>query len=60
MDIIFHSRKSLLFSNGKWWVKKESSNLFDVTMGSYDGVEVCELVGAFIFNEVCEDTAKAP
>ena len=52
MDIIFHSRKSLLFNNGNSWVKKESSNLFDVTMGSYDGAEVCELVGAFILNEL--------
>ena len=30
------------------WTKNDSSNLFDVTMGSYDGVEICELVGLFI------------
>ena len=24
--------------------------MFDVTMGSYDGAEVCELVGIFILN----------
>ena len=41
-----HSRKSLLFNNGTAWIKKKRS--FDVTMGSYDGAEVCELVGLFI------------
>ena len=29
------------------WIKKESG-LFDVTMGTYDGAEVCELVGSFL------------
>ena len=46
MEIIFHSRKSLLFSAGTDWMKRDSG-LFDVTMGSYDGAEVCELVGAY-------------
>ena len=30
------------------WVKRDSSNAFDVTMGRYDGAEICELVGLFI------------
>ena len=30
------------------WVKRDSSNAFDVTMGSNDGAEICELVGLFI------------
>ena len=46
INIIMHSRKSLLFNNGTAWIKKKRS--FDVTMGSYDGAEVCELVGLFI------------
>ena len=49
IDIIMHSRKSLLFNNGNAWIKKDNSS-FDVTMGSYDGAEVCELVGLFILN----------
>ena len=28
---------------------KKQSGLFDVTMGAYDGVEVCELVGTYMF-----------
>ena len=27
--------------------KNESSSCFDVTMGSYDGAEICELIGIF-------------
>ena len=45
-EVIFHSRKSLLFTADKDWVKKDTS-LFDVTMGSFDGAEVCELVGTY-------------
>ena len=42
-----HARKSLLFNKQQIWIKKESG-LFDVTMGAYDGAEVCELVGSFL------------
>ena len=45
--IIKHARKSLLYDNGEPWMEKDSG-LFDVTMDSYDGVEVCELVGTFL------------
>lgn len=46
-NIIMHSRKSLLFNAGNDWVKNNTSGLFDVTMGCYDGAEVCELVGTY-------------
>ena len=51
VDIIMHSRQSLLFTENSVWVKK-NNDLFDVTMGSYDGAEVCELVGLYLLNEV--------
>ena len=41
--IINHARKSLQ----QTWFKKESG-MFDVTMGAYDGAEVCELEGSFL------------
>ena len=47
--IIYHSRKSLLFSQEQTWMKKES-NLFDVSMGAYDVAEMCELLGIFLLN----------
>jgi len=50
-EIIHHSRKSLLFNNGETWMKKEG-NLFDVTMGAFDGAEVCELVGCYILSQI--------
>eukprot|EP00795_Rhopilema_esculentum_P006594 gene6594-biopygen8103 len=50
-NIIMHARKSLLFSKGNTWTKKDS-HMFDVTMGSFDGAEICELVGLFILNKL--------
>ena len=48
-ETIFHARKSLLYKEGEPWIKKQSNN-FDVTMGSYDGAEVCELIGIFMLS----------
>ena len=45
--VIKHSRKLLLFHLEQAWKKKESSSCFDVTMGSYDGAELCKLIGIF-------------
>ena len=53
-----HSRKSLLFHQDPAWVKKGDSRLFDVTMGSYNGAEVCELVGLYILNRLSEKYDK--
>ena len=50
--MISHARKSLLFRDGNAWVKKEGNPLFDVTMGSYDGAEVCELVGLYLLGKL--------
>ena len=48
--IIKHRRKSLLSYDNQTWNKKSSHDNFDVTMGSYDEAEVCELVGLFILH----------
>ena len=53
-SIIMHSRKSLLFADGSHWVKKEGDPDFDVTMGSYDGTELCEFVGLYILHRLGE------
>ena len=49
--IINHLRKSLPFNKQQARIKQESG-LFDVTMGAYDKVEVCELVGNFLLYQV--------
>ena len=33
-------------------MEKTKASCFDVTMGSYDGGKVCELVGAFILSKL--------
>ena len=54
VNIIHHSRKSLLFDKNRAWAKREGQGLFDVAMGSYDGAEVCELVGIFVLGQLPE------
>ena len=49
IEAIFHARKSLLYYNDEPWVKKGESN-FDISMGAYDGPEVCELIGIFMLS----------
>ena len=56
-EVIFHCRKSLLFHNGEAWVKNRGNPEFDVTMGSNDGAEICELVGIFLLSQIA---AKYP
>ena len=51
-EVILNSRKTLLFNRGEQWVKKEE--LFDVSMGAYDGAEVAELVGLLILSNLKE------
>ena len=52
--VIFHSRKSMLFTSNNSWMKKSGDPEFDVTMGSYDGAELCELVGLYILQTLGE------
>ena len=44
------ARKTLLFHEGIPWVKRSGNEDFDVPMGSFDGAEVWELLGAFLLN----------
>ena len=46
--IIKHCSKSLLFSNNQPWKKKDVEGCFNITMGNYNGTEICELVGIYI------------
>ena len=52
MNVIMHARKSLLFAQGQAWSKKDRGDMFDVTMGAYDGAEACEVVGAYILHKL--------
>ena len=50
--------KSLLFDNATAWTKNNLSSIFDVSMGSFDGAEVCELIGLFLLNNLSEKYGK--
>ena len=45
--LIKYCRKFLLFSNNEAWKKKQTESCFRVTIGSFDGAEVCKLVGIY-------------
>ena len=51
LHLIMHYRKSLLFGN-ETWEKKSTESCFDVTMGSFDGAEICEIVGLYIKSNI--------
>ena len=50
VQLIMHVRKSLLFTDDCTWMKRSKDPSFVVTMGSFDGAKVCELVGLYILN----------
>ena len=50
-NLILKTKKSILFHNGQPWVKK-GGKLFNVTMGSFDGAEVADLVGLFLLSKL--------
>jgi len=59
-QIIMHTKKTLLFSGERPWIKKgQNEKLFDVTMGSFDGAEACELVVCFLLNQLNKELGQA-
>ena len=51
VEILMHCRKSLLFDGKNVWNKIRNPS-FDVTMGSFDGAEICELVGLHLLQQM--------
>ena len=51
VSIIMHCRKMFLFHQEECWVKKTDPD-FDVSMGSLDSAEACELVGLFLLSKL--------
>ena len=58
LKIIRQSRRTLLFHDGEPWIKTSNDNDFDVPMGSFDGAEICELVGTFMLSEITKVVTK--
>ena len=53
MDIILQTKSGLLFNNKQAWIKKGRES-FDVTMGSWDGAEVCDIVGMYLLSQISD------
>ena len=51
IEILMNARKSFLFHENEPWIKK-SNETFDVTMGAYDGAEICEFIGLYILHKI--------
>ena len=51
-DAIKLARKLLLFNKERTWVKRSENSSFDVTMGSFDGAEICEIIGIHLLERV--------
>ena len=51
LEIIRNYRMSFLFHHDDTWVK-QYNEAFDVTMCSFDGAEVCDLVGLYILSKL--------
>ena len=49
-EVINKTKMSLLYVRGSPWVKRRSE--WDVTMGSFDGAEVSELVGLYMLDQL--------
>ena len=50
-SIIIHAKSSILTHKNQHWQKKGPAT-FDVTMGSFDGAETCELVGSSLLSQL--------
>lgn len=48
---IMHAKQTLLFNENEPWVKKDNAQ-FDVSMGSYDGAECCELIVVYLLSQL--------
>ena len=47
------ARKSFLFDGENIWVKKSNAD-FDVSIGAWDGAEICEIVGLYILHIIVD------
>ena len=52
--MIKHSCKSILFKNGTILFEKNNDTLFDITMDSFHGAEICELVGLYLLDNITD------
>ena len=47
ISLIKHTCKTILTYNNKILIKKDDNTLFNVSMGSFFGVELCDFIGLY-------------
>ena len=50
--LIMHCRKYVLFFRNETWKMKSTESYSDVTLDSFDGVEICELVALYSLSKL--------
>ena len=58
LDLIFYTRKSLLYCKDTPSIEKEGNGQFDVIMGSNDGAYTCKIAGLFLLYSIEEKFNK--
>ena len=56
--MIYYSRKLALFDKGNT-LMRNGGDLFEVAIGTYDGVEICELTSTFLSEKISEICNKS-
>ena len=51
-EVVNATKTALLYVDGSPWTKK--GRKWDVTMGSFDGAEVCELIGLYLLHQLLD------
>ena len=51
INIFMQAKNSLLFHKGKIW-RKKGTGQFDNTKGSFDGAEICKIVGLYLLSMI--------
>ena len=50
IEIIIHAKRTVIFKEKEPWKKKNNESSFNVTMGSFVGVETCDLVVCYMLS----------
>ena len=56
-ETILQAANSFLFSDNATWIKKQGG-IFDITMGSFHGAEICDLVGLYLLSQLVQVLPK--
>ena len=52
INTLIHTCQTIISYDNRIWTKKSNINNFDIAMGSFQGAEVCDLIGLYILSEI--------